>query len=124
VILPLSAPTPPPLAALFPVTTLTPRPTPPTGFSSVVAPAPVPGRVFEEERDEEAATESAQAFAAYHAAAPNPVLPGIVVIVLLLAIGGGGAGIRRGRHRDAPAFARAEARHQPQWGRQHTRWRR
>jgi hypothetical protein len=96
--------------ALFPVTTLTPRPTPPTGFTAVVAASPVAGRVTEEERDEEHATESASAFAAYHPAAPNQVLPAAVVIVLLLALGCSGARFRRrGRPRGGAAFARLDA---------------
>jgi hypothetical protein len=118
-VLPFAPATAPSARALFPVSTLTPRPTPPTGFSSVAVTSPVPGRVVEEEREEEEAVESARAnFTAYHPdAPPDPILPAVAIILLVLAIGGSGAGIRRRyRPRGTVAFARAEVR------RDHDRW--
>jgi hypothetical protein len=102
---PVSATPTPPARAVFPVSPPTPRPTPPSGFTSVVTPV----EVVQEEKEEEEAVETSQAFSAYHPSAPNPIVPGVVVIVLVLATAGGGARLRR-RYRPGrrPALARTD----------------
>jgi hypothetical protein len=106
--LPVPAASAPP--ALFPVSTLTPRPTPPSGFGTVSAFSPVTGRVFEQEKEEEEAVESAQAFAAYHPTQPNLILSGGSVLLVILLAAGSGAVLRRRGPRGAPALARADLR--------------
>ncbi|MFY9489011.1 MAG: hypothetical protein WAP35_10005 [Solirubrobacterales bacterium] len=81
--------TPPPAPSLA-------RPIPPTGGMS---------RVFEEKREEEAATEDSQAFARYDASQPPNSVYSLTAMALLAAFATAGTGRRRGGSRAAPASA-------------------
>jgi hypothetical protein len=126
--LPFASPAPalPTAAAL-----VTPLPPPASGFGRPVPPGGATVRVFEEEREEEAAPEQSQAFARYEAAPYVAVNGGggghglaSYALVAAIVLAGAGTSIRMGRRRQVPgprrsrraplAVARAAERHRYQ----------
>lgn len=97
--------------AAIPIQQLPPRVVPPPPPPSLARPIPPTGgmsRVFEEKREEEAATEDSQAFARHYASEPPNVTWTLAGAALALALGLSTFTSRRGRPRTAqPAMARA-----------------
>jgi hypothetical protein len=110
-------PLPPAIPGLPPVSlavssgVLAPPPPPAGAFARPIPPGGATVRVYEEKREEEAAPEQSQAFAAYHPdEGPQvPLAPFVFGIVLIGAAAGASirTGLRRRDHRHEAAIAAA-----------------